>query len=127
MKNTKNTSYGDSSPFNNLVVLEMANNHMGDYNHGIKMIHEFAEIVKPYKKQFNFAWKFQFRDIDTFIHPSFQERTDIKYVKRFNKHSFVLKPAELRSQDFKDIDLSLIQEEQDKTKGTLFSKCPLEP
>lgn len=85
MKNTKNTSYGDSSPFNNLVVLEMANNHMGDYNHGIKMIHEFAEIVKPYKKQFNFAWKFQFRDIDTFIHPSFQERTDIKYVKRFKE------------------------------------------
>ena len=80
MKNTKNTSYGDSSPFNNLVVLEMANNHMGDYNHGIKMIHEFAEIVKPYKKQFNFAWKFQFRDIDTFIHPSFQERTDIAKI-----------------------------------------------
>ena len=53
MKNTKNTSYGDSSPFNNLVVLEMANNHMGYYNHGIKMIHEFAENVKPYKKQFN--------------------------------------------------------------------------
>jgi len=85
MKKTLNTSHGDSSPFNNLVVLEMANNHMGDYDHGIKMIHEFAKIIEPYKNQFNFAWKFQFRDIDTFIHPSFQERTDIKYVKRFKE------------------------------------------
>ena len=80
----KKTHQGDN-PFNNLVVLEMANNHMGDLNHGLKMIQEFAEVVKPYKDKFNFAWKFQFRDIDTFIHPDFQDRTDIKYVKRFKE------------------------------------------
>ena len=80
----KKIHQGDN-PFNNLVVLEMANNHMGDLNHGLKMIQEFAEVVKPYKDKFNFAWKFQFRDIDTFIHPDFQDRTDIKYVKRFKE------------------------------------------
>ena len=76
---------GTSNPFNNLVVLEMANNHMGDYNHGLKMIHEFSEITKKYKDKFTFAWKFQFRDIDTFIHPAYQDRMEIKYVKRFKE------------------------------------------
>ena len=71
--------------FENLITLEMANNHMGDINHGVRMIDEFAEVVNKYRDKFTFAWKFQFRDIDTFIHPSFQERTDIKYVKRFKE------------------------------------------
>ena len=43
---------GTSNPFNNLVVLEMANNHMGDYNHGLKMIHEFSEITKKRRKKY---------------------------------------------------------------------------
>ena len=48
----KKIHQGDN-PFNNLVVLEMANNHMGDLNHGLKMIQEFAEVVKPYKDKIN--------------------------------------------------------------------------
>ena len=31
------------------------------------------------------ALKFQFRQLDTFIHPDFQSRSDQKYVKRFNE------------------------------------------
>ena len=31
------------------------------------------------------ALKFQFRQLDTFIHPDFQGRTDQKYVKRFSE------------------------------------------
>ena len=33
---------------------------------------------------FKFAFKFQYRNLDTFIHPDFKEREDIKYVKRFS-------------------------------------------
>ncbi len=71
--------------FDNLITLEMANNHMGDVNHGARMIDEFANIVDAYRDRFKFAWKFQFRDIPTFIHPDYKNRMDIKYVKRFTE------------------------------------------
>ena len=70
--------------FKDLFIFEFANNHMGDVQHGLRMIREFAEVAKKYK-QFQFAVKFQFRDIDTFIHPDFKDRADLKYVKRFSE------------------------------------------
>ena len=71
--------------FDKLITLEMANNHMGDVNHGLRMIDEFASVVDKYRDKVTFAWKFQFRDIPTFIHPAYQDRDDIKYVKRFTE------------------------------------------
>jgi len=65
-----------------LFIFEMANNHMGDLDHGLRVIREFAK-VKEKHKEFNFAFKFQFRNIDTFIHPDYKDRMDLKYVKRF--------------------------------------------
>lgn len=67
-----------------LFVLEMANNHMGDVQHGIEVIRNFGEVCRKFP-QFNFAFKLQYRDLDTFIHPSKQGRDDIKYVKRFSE------------------------------------------
>lgn len=64
-----------------LFVLEMANNHMGDPEHGLRIIREFGLAVKD--TGFHFAFKLQYRNLDTFIHPDFRERTDVKYVKRF--------------------------------------------
>lgn len=69
------------SIFDRLFIFEMANNHMGDVEHGIKIMRVFHEVCKDFN--FNFAFKFQYRDLDTFIHPGFRNRTDIKYVKRF--------------------------------------------
>lgn len=80
-----------------LIILEMANNHMGDLDHGKLIINEFAKVVEPYRAYFNFALKFQFRDLDTFIHKTFKNRLDHKYVKRFqetnlsNEQFFALK------------------------------------
>ena len=69
-----------------LFIFEFANNHMGDVEHGLRMIKEYAKVVKEFKNQnFQFAVKFQFRDIDTFIHPDFKQRMDLKYVKRFSE------------------------------------------
>ncbi len=73
----------DSTVFNRLVVLEMANNHMGDVEHGLKVIRDFHEAVKGFN--FRFAIKFQYRDLDTLIHPDYQGRMDIKYIKRFSE------------------------------------------
>ena len=67
------------------VILEMANNHMGDYDHGITMIDKFADEIKTYADKFEFVWKFQFRALDTFIHPEYKDRMDLKYVKRFSE------------------------------------------
>jgi sialic acid synthase SpsE/mannose-6-phosphate isomerase-like protein (cupin superfamily) len=69
--------------FNKLFIFEMANNHMGDIEHGLKIIREVHKICKPF--DFNFAFKLQYRDLDTFIHPDFKGREDIKYVKRFEE------------------------------------------
>jgi len=65
-----------------LFIFEMANNHMGDVNHGLLMINEFGKNIKKYP-EFDFAIKFQYRDLATFIHPDYKNRMDIKYVKRF--------------------------------------------
>lgn len=79
--------------FHNLFIFEMANNHMGSLNHGLRMIHEFAEVKKRY--DYNFAFKFQFRDIDTFIHPNYKDRMDLKYVKRFAETKLSVKEFEI--------------------------------
>jgi len=69
--------------FNKLFIFEMANNHSGDVEHGIEVIKKVSEAAKKHK--FNFAFKFQYRNLDTFIHPDYKERKDIKYVKRFSE------------------------------------------
>lgn len=69
--------------FNKLFIFDMANNHMGDLKHGLNIIREIAKVCKGF--DFNFGFKFQYRNLDTFIHPDFKERKDIKYVKRFEE------------------------------------------
>ena len=66
-----------------LFIFEMANNHMGSVEHGLAMISAFAEATRPFK--FQFAFKFQFRNLDTFIHPDYKTRLDLKTVKRFSE------------------------------------------
>jgi sialic acid synthase SpsE/quercetin dioxygenase-like cupin family protein len=64
-----------------LFILEMANNHMGDVEHGLRIVDECAGALQglPYR----FAVKLQYRDLDSFIHPAYRARVDVKHVKRF--------------------------------------------
>jgi sialic acid synthase SpsE/quercetin dioxygenase-like cupin family protein len=64
-------------------IFEMANNHMGSVEHGIRIVREMAAVCRDFP--FQFAVKLQYRQLDTFIHPAFRERTDIKFVKRFSE------------------------------------------
>src|SRR3989338_1876882 len=66
-----------------LFIFEMANNHMGDVEHGLKIIRDVHKVSKNF--DFNFAFKFQYRNLDTFIHPNYKDRMDLKYVKRFSE------------------------------------------
>ena len=68
-----------------LVIFEMANNHMGEVAHGCAVIKAFADAVAPFREDFEFGFKLQYRDLDTFIHPDCKGRDDIKYVKRFEE------------------------------------------
>ena len=64
-----------------LFVLDVANNHFGDMDHAKRIIEEFSAIATDLDVKV--AIKFQYRDLDTFIHPDFRNRRDIKYVDRF--------------------------------------------
>ena len=66
-----------------MIIFDLANNHNGDVNHGLKVINGVYEACKEFTVNFNFSFKFQYRDLDTFIHQDFKDRKDIKYVKRF--------------------------------------------
>jgi len=66
-----------------LFIFEMANNHSGSLEHGLRIIHEFHEASRDFA--FRFGFKLQYRHLETFIHPDFRGRDDIKYVKRFSE------------------------------------------
>jgi sialic acid synthase SpsE len=66
--------------FNELLVLELANNHLGKLERGLKIIQDFGRVVRY--NGVKAAIKLQFRDVDTFIHKDFRHRTDIRYVKK---------------------------------------------
>ena len=55
-----------------LVILEIANNHMGDIAHGKALINAMAATVDSYREYFDFAVKYQFRELDSFIHPDYK-------------------------------------------------------
>lgn len=68
--------------FKNLFVLDLANNHFGDLTHAKKIISNFSRICKSNK--INFTIKFQFRNLDTYLHKNFAADENNKFVKRFN-------------------------------------------
>ena len=70
----------DKDIFEDLFVLEMANNHLGSVERGLKIIQEFGQVVRF--NNIRASIKLQFRDVDNFIHKDFVDRTDLRYVKK---------------------------------------------
>jgi N-acetylneuraminate synthase len=66
--------------FEDLFILEMANNHLGNIERGLRIIADFARVVRF--NNVRAAIKLQFRDVDRFIHSEFRERRDIRYIKK---------------------------------------------
>jgi len=67
--------------FDDLFVLDLANNHFGDIKHAKKVIDEFSKV----RSNFNIkaCLKFQFRNLNTFVHKSEINNKKNKYVQRF--------------------------------------------
>jgi sialic acid synthase SpsE/phosphoglycolate phosphatase-like HAD superfamily hydrolase len=70
----------DRDIFEELFVLELANNHWGDVQRGLRIIKEFGTVIRY--NDVHAAIKLQFRDVDTFIHKDFLARDDIRYIKK---------------------------------------------
>ena len=70
-----------SKLFEDLYIFEMANSHQGSVEHGIDLIKAMAKIARKYNVKA--AVKLQFRNLDTFIHPEYKGRTDVKHIPRF--------------------------------------------
>jgi sialic acid synthase SpsE/mannose-6-phosphate isomerase-like protein (cupin superfamily) len=67
--------------FDDLFIFEMANNHQGDVQHGIRIVQEMGKIAQ--ENGIKAAVKLQFRELETFIHPAHRERSDNKHIPRF--------------------------------------------
>ncbi len=66
--------------FENLFVLELANNHWGSVERGMKIIRDHATVVRY--NNVKAAIKLQFRDVDEFIHPDYKGNQDLRYIKK---------------------------------------------
>lgn len=76
----KSISQRDRNIFENLFVLELANNHWGRLERGLKIIRDHARVVRY--NNVKAAIKLQFRDVDDFIHKDFKGTSDLRYVKK---------------------------------------------
>ena len=63
------------SIFEDLFVLELANNHWGSLDRGLKIIRDFAQVVRF--NDVRASIKLQFRDVDSFIHKDYRHRADV--------------------------------------------------
>ena len=70
----------DRALFENLFVLELANNHWGKIDRGLKIVRDHGSVVRF--NNVKAALKLQFRDVDEFIHPEFKGNTALRYVKK---------------------------------------------
>ncbi len=66
--------------FEDLFVLELANNHLGDLNRGLKIISDYSKVVRF--NNVKASIKLQLRDVKKFIHKDFINRNDIRYIKK---------------------------------------------
>jgi sialic acid synthase SpsE len=66
--------------FENLFVLEIANNHWGSVERGLKIIQDHGTVIRY--NGVKGAIKLQFRDVEEFIHPEFKGNEAIRYIKK---------------------------------------------
>ncbi|GAK49461.1 sialic acid synthase [Candidatus Moduliflexus flocculans] len=67
--------------FRGLFIYDLANNHQGDVEHALKIIQAMGQVTK--ETGVRAAFKFQFRQLETFIHPDYQQRQDVPHIPRF--------------------------------------------
>ena len=67
--------------FDELFIFDMANNHQGDLEHGLNIIGAVGSVAR--EQGVRGTLKFQFRQLDSFIHPAHRKSSDNKHIPRF--------------------------------------------
>ena len=70
----------DNELFQDLFVLELANNHWGNVERGLKIIETYSRVVRF--NNIKAAIKLQFRNVDTFIHKDFLQYKELRYINK---------------------------------------------
>lgn len=65
------------------IIFEMANNHQGSIDHGLNIIDKYAKIKNKFENKFQFYFKLQLRDLNTFISPKARKDKKNKHISRF--------------------------------------------
>ncbi len=86
--------------FQGLFIYDVANNHQGDVDHALNIIRALGDVTR--ETGVRGAFKFQFRQIDTFIHPDYQDRTDVKHIPRFVSTALSKEPYHTLTEAVKD-------------------------
>ena len=92
------------SIFDNLFVLELANNHWGNLERGKEIVRQFAKVVK--ENNVRAAIKLQFRDTDNFIHKDFKnvgEGSDLTTLPKRNRYIQKQARTKLSYEQFKEL------------------------
>jgi sialic acid synthase SpsE len=90
--------------FENLFVLELANNHWGSLERGKKIVKEFAKVVKENKVKA--AIKLQFRDVENFIHKDFKNdgrNTDLTKLPKRSRYIQKTSKTKLNFDEIKEL------------------------
>ena len=102
--------------FKDLFVLDIANNHQGSLEHGKKIINKHSAELK--KKNVKAGFKFQFRNLETFIHRDFKGSKDTKHISRFES-------TKLSDREYQEL-FNLIKENNFFTICTAFDEISVD-
>lgn len=67
--------------FKDLIILDLANNHQGDLEHGLQVINGLSDLQNKF--DLNLCIKFQFRQLKTFIHSEARNKKNLPHIPRF--------------------------------------------
>jgi sialic acid synthase SpsE/mannose-6-phosphate isomerase-like protein (cupin superfamily) len=103
-----------------LFIFEMANNHQGILEHGLKIIRNIKEVSGNFN--FSFAFKLQYRNLETFIHPDFKYSNEFKYVKRFSQTKLTEKEFKILREELEKLNFLAICTPFDEESVDLIEK-----
>ena len=89
--------------FKNLFVLDMANNHQGNIKHAKNIVKEYSEVIKKFNLKATI--KFQFRQLETFIHPKYEDFSQNKHIDRFKTTRLSIDDYKILLKDIKNSGL----------------------
>jgi sialic acid synthase SpsE/D-lyxose ketol-isomerase len=114
----------NANVLNNLFIFDLANNHEGDIQHGLEIIKGIGEVA--YKNNIKAAIKFQFRNLDSIVHPDYKDRPDVKHIPRFKKTALQKKDYIAMIKAIKDLNMYTMSTPFDEESVDLIDKLEID-